>query len=294
MSEAPAPLGIFAGAGSLPLRVAAAAAASGRGVRAVLLQGFAEPEPWSAHRSITLRLGALGSAIEWLRGEGVRQLVLAGHVRRPSMLSLRPDIASARYLARIGARAFAGDDGLLSAIRDVLREEGFSLIGPNAVLTDLQVQPGLLSRAAPDAATLADIARGVAVVRALGALDVGQAAVVQQGLVLGVEGVEGTDALLARCAALRRDGPGGVLVKLVKPGQDRTLDLPALGPATVQAAADSGLAGIAFEADGALLVEREKTVRLADERGVFLLAMRPADHMPPQGPAGPTSSGEQR
>ena len=282
----PGPLGIFAGDGALPLRVAAAAAASGRSVCAVLLEGFAAPRDWAGHRSVTLRLGAVGSSVEWLRARGVREIVLAGRVQRPSLLMLRPDAATARILARIGARAFSGDDGLLSALRDVLRAEGFVLVAPNAVLDGLQTPAGLLTRAAPDARAMADIRRGVAVVRALGALDVGQAAVVQQGLVLGVEAIEGTDALLGRCGALRREGPGGVLVKLVKPGQDRSLDLPALGPATVAAASEAGLAGIAFEADGALLVEREATLRLAEQRGVFLYALRPEDHMPPAGPPG--------
>ncbi|WP_426957705.1 LpxI family protein [Muricoccus radiodurans] len=273
------PLGIFAGAGDMPLRIAAAAQSAGRGVRGVLLEGFADPRAWASYRTITLRLGALGSSVEWLRREGVRDLVLTGQVRRPSFLTLFPDAASAKYIARIGKRAFQGDDGLLSALRDVLREEGFSLIGPNAVLGGLQAPPGLLTRAAPDGTALADIARGVLVVKALGALDVGQGAVVQQGLVLGVEAFEGTDALIARCGALRRDGPAGVLVKLVKPGQDRNLDLPTLGPATVHAAAAAGLRGIAFEAGGALLVEADEAVRLADEAGMFLLAIRPDDHV---------------
>ena len=288
MSAVPPPaLGIFAGGGALPLRVAAAALASGRAVHAVLLEGFAEPAAWRAHPSITLRLGALGASTEWLRGHGVREVVLAGRVRRPSLLMLRPDAATARILARIGARAFSGDDGLLAALRDVLRTEGFALVAPDAVLGGLQAPPGLLTAVGPDTRGMADIARGVAVVRALGKLDVGQAAVVQQGLVLGVEAIEGTDALLGRCGALRREGPGGVLVKLVKPGQDRSLDMPALGPATVLAAAEAGLAGIAFEADGALLVEREETLRLAAARGLFLLALRPDDHMPAVGPSGP-------
>ena len=276
-SHAP-PLGIFAGEGELPLRVAATARAAGREVRPVLLEGFADPAAWAGYPSLRLRFGALGSSIPWLRGEGVRELVLCGHVRRPSLLSLRPDAATARYLARIGARAFSGDAGLLSALRKVLTEEGFSLVGPDSVLDGLQVPPGLLGHVAPDAGHREDVRRGVAVVQALGRLDVGQGAVVQQGLVLGVEGIEGTDALIARCGALRREGRGGVLVKLVKPQQDRSLDMPSLGPATVRMAVQAGLAGIAFEARGALVIQREEMVRLADGNGIFLLAIRPEDY----------------
>jgi DUF1009 family protein len=122
---------------------------------------------------------------------------------------------------------------------------------------------------------MADIARGVAVARALGAADVGQGCVVQFGFVLAVEAVEGTDAMLARCAPLARGGPGGVLVKLVKPGQERRADLPTIGPETVRGAARAGLRGIAFEAQGAMLADRDATVAAADAAGLFLLGITP-------------------
>jgi DUF1009 family protein len=115
------------------------------------------------------------------------------------------------------------------------------------------------------------------VAQALGALDVGQAVVVQQGHVLGVEAAEGTDALLQRCAALRREGPGGVLVKLCKPGQEARADLPTIGPETVAAAAASGLAGIAIEAGAALVLDHDAVVEAADRKGVFVLGLGPED-----------------
>ena len=127
----------------------------------------------------------------------------------------------------------------------------------------------MLGRSAPDAAARADIARGAAVVRALGSVDVGQGCVVQQGIVLAVEAIEGTDAMLARAAGLARPGPGGVLVKLVKPGQDRRADLPTIGPATLRAAAAAGLRGVAFEAGGTLLTDREGCIDAADASGAF-------------------------
>ncbi len=129
---------------------------------------------------------------------------------------------------------------------------------------------------------MADIGRGVGVARALGAADVGQACVVQQGIVLAVEAAEGTDAMLARCAAVARPGPGGVLVKLVKPGQERRADLPTIGPETVRGAAAAGLRGIAFEAGGTLIAERAATVAAADDMGVFLLGLDP-DTLPASG-----------
>ncbi|WWT14103.1 UDP-2,3-diacylglucosamine diphosphatase LpxI [Pararoseomonas sp. SCSIO 73927] len=280
-SRAGEPVAIVAGGGEMPLRVAAACRATGRPFVVVLLEGFANPAEWVGEKAMTFRLGAAGAALDWLKASGARQLILVGNVKRPSILSLRPDAKGAAFLARIGMKAFGGDDSLLSALRQVMREEGFEPMGPTRFLQEAQSPPGLLTRAAPDAAALADIRRGVEVVRAVGAKDVGQGAVVQQGLVLAVEAIEGTDAMLARAGELRRDGPGGVLVKLVKPGQDREVDMPALGPRTVEGAIAAGLAGIAFEANGALLVDRDVMVAKADSAGLFLLAIRPDDHVGP-------------
>jgi DUF1009 family protein len=266
-------LGILAGGGPFPGRVAAAAHAAGRAVFVVGLEGYAEPAviaPWPHEMA---RLGAAGRILGLLRGHGVRDLVLVGPVKRPSIFDLRPDAEGARILARVGRAAFSGDDGLLAAVVRVLAEEGFRVLGAHEILTEALGPAGLLTVAAPDAQALADIDRAVAVTRALGAVDVGQGCVVQQGIVLCVEAIEGTDAMLARAAGLRREGPGGVLVKLVKPGQDRRADLPTIGPATIGAAVAAGLRGVAFEAGGTLMTDREATIAAADAAGLFVLGL---------------------
>ena len=271
----PRSLGILAGGGPMPGRVAAAARAAGREVFIVGLEGFAQPAVIGAYPHEVIRIGAAGRIIATLRARGCQDLVLIGTVRRPSFFDLRPDGEGAKLLGRIGRAAFAGDDGLLAAVMRVLAEEGFTIVGAQDVLREALGPRGLLSRSEPDAQAMADIQRGVAVVRALGAVDVGQACVVQQGLVLAVEAIEGTDAMLARCVGLARSGPGGVLVKLVKPGQDRRGDLPTIGPMTIQGAAAAGLRGVAFEAEGTILAERDAAVATADEAGLFLLGLDP-------------------
>ena len=271
-------LGILAGGGELPLRVARAAKDAGRPVFAVVMRDWGEPEAWAGLPHAVERPGAAGRILELLRAAKVRQIVLAGRARRPSAASLRPDAYGLRVIARVGSAFLLGDDGLLRAVARVLEEEGFEVVSPQSVLAGLLPESGLLTRGgALDGAARADIRRGVAVCRALGAVDVGQAVVVQQGLVLGVEAIEGTDALLARCGGLRREGRGGVLVKLAKPNQDRRLDLPAIGPDTVRNAAAAGLAGIAFEANATVLLDRERTVAAADAAGLFLLALQPRE-----------------
>jgi UDP-2,3-diacylglucosamine hydrolase len=270
-----APLGILAGGGRLPGQIAAAAHATGRSVFIIGLEGFAEPAVLAPWPHEVVRIGAAGRILAALRAHGCRDLVLIGPVRRPSVFDLRPDAEGARMLARIGRAAFAGDDGLLAAVMKVLGDEGFRVVGAQDILTEALGPAGLLTRAVPDAAAMADIRRGIAVVHALGAVDVGQCCVVQQGIVLAVEAAEGTDAMLARCASLARPGAGGVLVKLVKPGQDRRADLPTIGPETIRGAIAAGLRGVAFEAGGTILAQRDAAIAAADAAGLFLLGLEP-------------------
>ncbi len=243
----------------------------------VCVRDWCDAGPYAHLPHASERLGAGGAIVARLRAAGVRDLVLAGQARRPSLLGLVPDAWTARALATIGPAAFRGDDGLLRAVSRLLEEEGFRLVAPQDVLAGALAAEGLLAGPEPDAMARGDVARGVAVLRALAPQDVGQAVVVQQGLVLGVEAIEGTDALLARCAALRRDGPGGVLVKLPKAQQDRRLDPPVIGAATVEAARAASLRGIAIEARGTLLSDASATLASAGASGIFLLAINPGD-----------------
>ncbi len=263
-------VGILAGGGPLPGQVAAAAQAAGRGVFLIGLEGFAEPSVLSPYSHAVVRLGAAGQILSQLRQAKVRDLVLVGPVRRPSVFDLRPDAEGVRIMARVGRAAFGGDDGLLAAVVRVLAEEGFNIVGAHEILTESLGPRGLLTQTGPDAQAQSDIDRGIAVVRALGSVDVGQGCVVQMGIVLAVEAIEGTDAMLRRAHDLARPGPGGVLVKLVKPGQDRRADLPTIGPGTIAACAASGLRGIAFEAGGTMLTDRAATIADANAAGIFL------------------------
>ena len=274
-SAAPRALGILAGGGPLPGQVAAAAQAAGRRVFMVGLEGCADPAVLAPWPHEVIRITHPSRILAALRAFGAQDLVLIGPVRRPSLLGHRPDAEGARILARIGRAAFGGDDGLLGAVVKVLGEEGFRVIGAHDVLREALGPAGVLTRTGPDALAMADIRRAVAVARALGAVDVGQGCVVQQGMVLALEAAEGTDAMLARCAPLARPGPGGVLVKLLKPGQERRADLPTIGPQTIRNAAAAGLRGVAFEAGSTILAEHAATVAAADAAGLFLLGLDP-------------------
>jgi DUF1009 family protein len=236
------------------------------------LEGAADHETVADVPHAWCPIGAAGRGLALLRENKVRELVLAGGVRRPSLASLRPDWRAAKFFARVGYRAL-GDDGLLSAVVAELEREGFRVIGPDQVLRAGLASEGPFGRISPDAQAVADIAQGARIARVLGSLDIGQAVVVQQGLVLGVEAIEGTDGLIRRCAGLRREGPGGVLVKVEKPGQEQRADRPTIGPKTVALAAETGLRGIAVEAGATIVLDRGEVVEAADRAGLFVVGI---------------------
>jgi len=267
-------LAIVAGGGPLPRRVIASCRQRGRSLVVVGFEGQTDAETVPAEPPhLWSRLGAAGALVDHLAELSVREICLVGTIRRPSLAELRPDWKTAKLLGRIGLAA-GGDDAVLQAIGRVLAERGFRLVAPQELMDDLLApDPGALGMIEPDADARADIDRALAVARAIGALDVGQGAVVQQGLVLAVEAAEGTDAMLARCAGLARPGPGGVLVKARKPQQDDRLDLPTIGTTTVEGAAAAGLRGIAVEAGGALIADADAVRAAADRHGLFVVVL---------------------
>ncbi|MDD9907800.1 MAG: UDP-2,3-diacylglucosamine diphosphatase LpxI [Rhodospirillaceae bacterium] len=266
-------LGILAGGGVLPRLLVAACHTQERPVFVLAFEGYTDAETTQGVEHAWVRLGAAGKALKCLRDAGAEDLVLAGPVRRPSLMDLRPDATALKFFAKAGGKAM-GDDSLLRGVIRMLEEdEGFRVVGVDDVLGGITAPEGTLGTHVPDAEAERDIRRGVEVVRALGAADVGQAAIVQDGIVLGVEAVEGTDALLQRCIGLRREGPGGVLVKLSKPGQEKRADLPTIGTDTVARAKEAGLRGIAIEAGLTLVIASDAVIEAADAAGLFVIGL---------------------
>jgi len=266
-------LGIVAGGGTLPVQIIEACRKSGRDFFVIALKGQAGPGSFAGMPHAWLRLGAAGQAIAQLRNAGCKELVMAGAVARPPWWALRPDRWTAAFLTRSRARIL-GDDGLLKAlVRTIEDDEGFHVVGADALVPELLATAGVYGQVKPDQQAEDDIEQGIGAALEIGARDIGQAAVVQMGEVLAVEDVNGTDAMLKQVGRLGRGGPGGVLVKVRKPGQEQRADLPAIGVATVEAAARAGLRGIAVEAGGALVLEREAVIESADRAGLFVVGV---------------------
>lgn len=266
-------VGILAGGGPLPGKVAEAVFAMGRPVFIVGFQDFAESEVVEKWPHEYIRLAAAGRILSSLREHHCEDIVLIGPVKRPSWRDLRPDAEGAKILARIGKALFSGDDGLLAALVRVFSEEGFTVRGAHEFLDP--VHEGVFGKMKPDIQGLHDIAKGIEVNQVLGRLDIGQGCIVQNNLVIAVEAMEGTDSMLQRAKHCQQPGLGAILIKQVKPDQERRADMPTIGPQTVIRASESGLRGIAFEAGGTLIVHQEEVIRLADEKEIFLLSYNP-------------------
>ncbi len=275
-------LGIIAGGGDLPHAVAQSARSSGRDVFIVSLTG--NSDDWTADfPREEVSLGEMGKALRALAANNCTDVIFAGRVGRPRFSELRLDTKGILAVPRLAAAALKGDDALLRAVVEIFEKEGHRILSIAEAAPSLIVREGLLSKLAPSPEALADIAKGFAVVARMGELDIGQAAVVCEGLVLAVEAAEGTDAMLKRIIDLPdrlRGKPGklrGVVVKAPKPIQDGKTDLPVIGVETVLNAHASGLGGIAVKADGALIVDRARVIEAADAAGLFVVGIKPAN-----------------
>ncbi len=263
-------LGLIAGAGQVPVLVRQACQDSQRPLFIAALNGFCDAATVAEAEHGWFDMGQVGRLFDGLKTAGVAEVVICGAVTRPDFTRLVPDWRGARLLPRFIKAALKGDDAVLRVVGETFEAEGFRLVGADQIVAGLLAPAAQLSRLAPDTDACADIRAGITAARALGAADKGQAAVVAAGQVIGLEDQAGTDALLARMAQ-KPAAFGGVLVKCCKPGQERRLDLPTIGPDTVRNAAAAGLRGIAVEAGAALIVDRAATIAAADAAGLYLI-----------------------
>lgn len=271
-------LGIIAGGGELPRAIAKSAEAAGRKVF-VLRLGDLTGDWASDFANEQVALGELGRAFKAFKAHGCTDITLAGKVQRPKFSEIKLDARAVLAAPRVIAAALKGDDALLRSVVDMFEREGLRVVGAAEAAPDLIAKPGVMTRTKPNRESLDDIELAFKVARAMGEFDVGQAAIVCAGLTLAVEAAEGTDATMARVANLPEhlrgtaSKPRGVLVKAPKPIQDRKTDLPVVGVDTVRNAHAVSLAGIAVEAGGALIVDREAVVAEADKLGLFVMGV---------------------
>lgn len=268
-------LGLVAGGGSLPVEVAQECLAAGRPLFVLRIKGMAD-ERLEEYPGAEVGIAEFGKIFKTLKDAGCRSVCLAGNISRPDFRTMMPDLKGLALLPSLALSARKGDDALLRTVVSAFEKEGFHIEGAQEVAGVLTLPVGPLGTCKPSDEHMEDIDKALSVARAIGSLDIGQGAVVAHGLVLAVEAQEGTDAMLRRCAQLpeairgKPGAPSGVLAKAPKPIQERRVDLPTIGIATVHRAAAAGLAGIVGEAGGLLVLDREAVIAEADSLGIFI------------------------
>ncbi|MEZ4333477.1 MAG: UDP-2,3-diacylglucosamine diphosphatase LpxI [Myxococcota bacterium] len=264
-------LGLIAGRGRLPILAAAAVRAGGVSIRALALEGLADPALAGEVDAIRwLRVGRLEAAAEALRSMDVKSVLLVGSVPKRLLRDGQGLVeldGTARSL--LGRLASQGDDAILRALLLWLEAVGFDVVSQSEALAPLLAPAGVWSQRAPTAGERADVEVGrAALARGAGA-DGGQCVVVHRARVVAVEAIEGTDDAIRRAGRLV--GPGAVVVKAGRPGQDRRIDLPAVGPDTIAVMREVGACCLAVEAGLALILERQSTRAAADRAGIACL-----------------------
>lgn len=273
---------VVAGSGSLPVAVVSTLRATGASPYVVLVEGEAKDDPvFDQSEHIRFRIEELGLLLPALRKARVGRLVLAGGIaRRPRLRAIRWTFPLLRALPRLVAAFAGGDDKVLRTVVSIAEENGIEIVGAHEVAPGLLAPEGVLTRRGPVGTDRRDIEAASAAALAIGRLDIGQAAIAVGGRAVALEGIEGTDGLLARMANLRSHGrlagkTRGVLVKHCKPLQELRVDLPAVGPETVAGAHAAGLAGIVVDAGKSFILDYDRTIALADEHGLFILGLKP-------------------
>lgn len=273
-------IGLIAGGGQLPHDVIKGANKMGLPLFVARLTGFADAKDFKGETA-EFGLAAFGTLVKALRAQECSHICFAGTVNRPDFKTIKPDAAGLKRLPGAIKAAAKGDDALLTYLVSQFETEGFSVIAPQALCASSLMPNGALGKIKPTKVHQADITKALDVAKIIGGLDIGQGAIVCNGLVLAVEAQEGTDALLERVAdldpALRGNAKAraGVLAKRLKPQQEVRIDLPTIGVDTVERAAKAGLAGIVLIADHAFVMDQDAVRTSADAHGLFIFGHTP-------------------
>lgn len=266
------PIALLAGQGELPHLLINVFQSQQRPFVVLAFKGQTTEDLVKDVPHLWISFGEIGKALQYASNNKIKEVVMAGTLSRPTMREILPDWEGVKWLAKIGTKAL-GDDNLLKLVVGLLETHGYRVVGPNDILKELLSPEGTLTTLKPDEQAWRDIGRGLDVLSALSPADVGQAVVVQEDLVLAIEAIEGTDAMIDRAKTLKRPGLGGVLIKIAKRQQEQRADLPTIGPETIRRAEEAGLRGIAIEAGRTLIIKQEEAIDLAQKKGLFLLAL---------------------
>ena len=262
-------LAIIAGSGHLPRHVYDACIKKKIKPLVIGVEGEVEKKIFSGIKFENFCIHSVSKIVKKLKEEGINNVVLAGKVRRADISKLLLDLKGAKLFTMI-LKSGINDNAILSTIIKFLEGEGFNVLPPELIAETIVMEKGTITKKKPDTAALDDIKVGLKTLKEVTKCDIGQALVIQGGLVLGIEAAEGTDELIKRCGQIKQDGEGPILIKISKQNQDQRVDLPCIGATSVRNAHKYGIRGIAVEASHTLVLERKEMIDAANELGIFI------------------------
>ena len=266
-------VGMIAGSGNMPVEIIKHCNEKGIEIFVVGLETFASEEQLKDAPHCFAKIGEAGKMMKFFKNNDIHDIVLAGGIKRPSFKELIPDWQGMKMLTKLAIKKMS-DDNLFRAVIREAENLGFKILSIEEVVPEMMFYEGVYGKIKPSKEDMDDIERGFVVAKALGAVDVGQAVVVQEGMVLAVEAIEGTDMMLSRAATVKKEGKAPIMVKVLKPKQDLRVDLPAIGVLTIEQLKKYGIKGIAVEAGGILLIEREAVIQKANDYGIFIIGIK--------------------
>lgn len=266
-------IGLLLGTGDLPCQLINTLTQKNKPFICILFEGFENAKVLTlAPNAHIVKIGHVGKILDILKKHDISTISCAGHVKRPSFRNIDLDEKGRSWLARLGLSLFKGDDGLLQALTKLMKDEGLTLISTKDLLDDLTFNKGVWTKCQPTEIDQRDIDQGIQILKHLSPLDIGQALVIEDGIVLGIEAIEGTKVLIKRIHSLRQvqTQPSGILIKMPKIGQSTELDLPTIGPETIDDLHASGLKGLAIEGQYTQVINKDLVLQKADEYGLFI------------------------
>ncbi len=267
-------IGLILGTGDLPCQIIKTLQEKDTPFTCVLFDNFFNDHAAALTNNYhSFKLGHIGKIISHFKQKNVTCVLFAGCIARPGLKDLDTDAKGKAWLVKLGLSIFKGDDGLLVSITQLLEEEGFKVIAADDILDNLHLTKGIHTSIQPSKEDQLDIQKGIDILHATSHLDIGQAVVIESGLVLGLEAIEGTEKLIQRISALKRSPlKAGVLIKMAKQHQSKKIDLPTIGPDTVQQCINANLKGIAIEYQYTQVLNQTKVIHLANKKGLFIQA----------------------
>ncbi len=261
---------LLAGGGCLPRQIYDKCKQNSIECKVLCLQEYFSIEEFTDIEHSVVSLYLVSKIVSTLKTWQISHIILAGCVSRTNLPKFLLDIKGAKLLAMLLKRGLS-DSTILGTAVEFLENEGFTIIAPHEIFVDMLAQKGCLTKYKAPLTAEQDIAKGVEILKGITRFDMGQALIIQNGLVLGVEAAEGTDALIKRCGKIQqREDTRPILIKMCKSNQDQRVDLPCIGPYTIENLSRYHMSGVAIEAEKTIILDIQKTIEKANEFSIFI------------------------